>query len=109
LGFSRGSFAATSWGPQKDSSAGAIAASGLLDLAQQTESPEHRIAYRNTALVMLDALVQPEYLADETPGWEGILKHGVYHTKKSLGVDESVMWGDFFFVDALSKVLKPGF
>ena len=94
------------WGPQKDSSAGAIAASGLLDLAKQSDSPEDRIAYRNTALAMLDALVQPEYLANETPGWEGVLKHGVYHTKKNLGVDESVMWGEFFFVEALSKALS---
>ena len=54
---------------------------------------------------MLDALVAPEYLASATPGWEGILKHGVYHTKKNLGVDESVMWGEFFFVEALTKVV----
>ena len=37
--------------------------------------------------------------------WEGILKHGVYHTKKQLGVDESVMWGEFFLVEALTKVV----
>jgi unsaturated chondroitin disaccharide hydrolase len=92
-------------GAQKESSAGAIAASGLLDLARQTASPERSIAYRTTALAMLDALVSPEYLAIETPGWEGILKHGVYHTVKNLGVDESVMWGDFFFVEALTKVV----
>jgi len=96
------------WGPQKESSAAAIAASGLLDLAEQTSSREHALAYRNTALVMLDVLTQPEYLANETPGWEGILKHGVYHTKKNLGVDESVMWGDFFFVEGLSKVVREG-
>lgn len=94
------------WGPQKDSSAAAIAASGLLDLSQQTKSPEHALAYRNTALVMLDKLVTPEYLARETPDWEGILKHGVYHTAKGLGVDESVMWGEFFFCEALCKVLN---
>jgi unsaturated chondroitin disaccharide hydrolase len=58
---------------------------------------------------MLDALVQPEYLAIETPGWEGILKHGVYHTKKNLGVDESVMWGEYFFVEALTKVVMNQF
>ena len=28
--------------------------------------------------------------------WEGILKGGVYHVHKGLGVDESVMWGEFF-------------
>lgn len=96
------------WGRQKETSAGAIAASGLLDLARQTPSEEHALAYHNTALVMLDALCDPEYLAIDTPGWEGILKHGVYHTKKNLGVDESVMWGEFFFVEALTKVVMEG-
>jgi unsaturated chondroitin disaccharide hydrolase len=90
------------WGAQKETSAAAIAASGLLDLALQSKSPA-RPAYRETALAMLDALCEPEYLAIDTPGWEGILKHGVYHTKKNLGVDESVMWGEFFFVEALTK------
>lgn len=93
------------WGAQKESSAGAIAASGLLDLARQTRSPEKAARYRQTALAMLDALASPEYLASQTPGWEGILKHGVYHTAKNLGVDESVMWGEFFFVEALTKVV----
>lgn len=93
------------WGRQKDSSASAIAASGLLDLARLTKSAEQAIAYRTTALAMLDALVEPEYLGRETPGWEGILKHGVYHTEKNLGVDQSVMWGEFFFVEALTKVV----
>jgi len=93
------------WGPQKDSSAAAIAASGLLDLERQTKSIDRAVMYRQTALAMLDALVQPEYLAIETPGWEGTLKHGVYHTAKGLGVDESVMWGEYFFVEALLKAL----
>ena len=50
-------------------------------------------------------LLDPEFLADETPGWEGILKHGSYHERLDLGVDESVMWGEYFFVEALDKLL----
>lgn len=95
------------WGSQKDSSATAIAASGLLDLAAQTTSTERAVEYRRAALAMLEALLSAEYLASQTPGWEGILKHGVYHTAKGLGVDESVMWGDFFFVEALTKLIVP--
>ena len=91
------------WGAQKDTSAAAIAASALLDLERQTESDDLARVYRDTATAMLDALVQLEYLAIQTPGWEGILKHGVYHTAKNLGVDESVMWGEYFFVEALTK------
>ena len=93
------------WGGQKDSSAGAIAASGLLDLAEQTSSPEEAQNYRATAIMMLDALVEPDYLASNVSDSEGILKHGVYHTAKNLGVDESVMWGEFFLVEALTKVV----
>ena len=92
------------WGRRKTVRPAAIAASGLLDLERQTTSLDRAVAYRQTALAMLDALVAPEYLAVDTPGWEGILKHGVYHTDKNLGVDESVMWGEYFFVEALMKV-----
>jgi unsaturated chondroitin disaccharide hydrolase len=53
----------------------------------------------------VDTLTGPEFLAADTPGWEGILKHGAYHEKRGLGVDESVMWGEYFFLEALSKVL----
>ena len=54
------------------------------------------------------ALVQGEQRTqsfDNDPGWEGILKRGVYHIHKKFGVDESVMWGEFFFVEALAKAL----
>ncbi|MBS0209824.1 MAG: glycoside hydrolase family 88 protein [Planctomycetes bacterium] len=93
------------WGAQKDSSAGAIVASALLDLELQTKEEGRAVVYRDTAQAMLDALCTPEYLGSGQPGWEGVLRHGVYHTKKNLGVDESVMWGDFFFVEALDKAL----
>jgi unsaturated chondroitin disaccharide hydrolase len=45
------------------------------------------------------------HLAWSTPGWEGVLEHGVYYIHKKLGVDESVMWGDSFFLECLDKVL----
>jgi unsaturated chondroitin disaccharide hydrolase len=31
--------------------------------------------------------------------------HGVYHFHQKLGVDESVMWGEFFFLEAVAKAL----
>ncbi len=94
-------------GAQKDSSAAAIAASGLLDLERQTNSLDRAVAYRQTALAMLDALSGPEYLAEQSPLWQGVLMHAVYHTARNLGVDESVAWGDYFFVEALTKVVHP--
>jgi unsaturated chondroitin disaccharide hydrolase len=88
-----------------DSSAGAVTASGLLDLSEQVSDPAEADRYRSAALTILDTLCSDEFLARSRPGWEGILLHGVYHYHKGLGVDESVAWGDHFFVEALVKAL----
>ena len=89
-----------------ESSAAAIAASGLLQLAELTGDPIRARLYHDYAYQIVDTLTGPEFLAAETPGWEGILKHGLYHQKKGLGVDESVMWGDYFFLEAVDRVLS---
>ena len=73
------------------------------NLAIQSE----RSVIADATLTILDSLSDDYYLASTTPGWEGVLKHAVYHFHKKLGVDESVMWGDFFFLEAMHKVLGP--
>ena len=88
-----------------ESSAAAIAASGLFNLAKLTGDPARARLYHDYALQILDTLTGPEFLANETPGWEGVLRHGMYHERKGLGVDESVMWGDYFFLEAVNKAL----
>ena len=88
----------------EDSSAAAIAASGLYDLSLISPSFEKRKLYRDYFHRIMNSLTTDKYLGRE-PGYEGILKHGVYHIHKKLGVDESVMWGEYFFVEALSKAL----
>lgn len=91
---------------QDDSSASAIAASGLWQLSDLTRDPARSARYADAALSILDALCTDRYVAWSDDDWEGILKHGVYHKNKGLGVDESVMWGDFFFIEAVDKVLR---
>jgi len=95
-------------GPHRiwDSSAGAIAASGLWNLAGLTPSEEKRQRYRDGALEIISTLTSDEFLARNHPGQEGILLHAVYHFHKKLGVDESVIWGDHFFVEALVNTMS---
>jgi unsaturated chondroitin disaccharide hydrolase len=88
-----------------DSSAGAIAASGLWDLSEQVGAGPDQDRYRAAALTLLETLCSDAFLARGRPGWEGVLLHGVYHVHKKLGVDESVAWGEHFFVEALVKAL----
>lgn len=93
-------------GPQHwDSSAAAIAASGFWDLAEAVPDPAEKERYYQATLTILETLSSDAFLARNTPGWEGILRHGVYHLHKGLGVDESVAWGEHFFVEALVKAL----
>jgi len=91
-----------------DTSAGAIAASGLFTLADLIDEHDHSSAlrYRRSALKMIEALTHDSLMGWSTPGWEGILKRGVYHIHKKLGVDESVMWGEHFFLEAVMKALR---
>ncbi len=87
-----------------ESSAAAIAAGGFLNLSELVEDEAEASRSRAYAGRILDTLLTPEFLAYETPGWEGLLKHGMYHQRKGLGVDESVMWGEYFLMEALYRV-----
>jgi unsaturated chondroitin disaccharide hydrolase len=88
-----------------ESSAATIAARGLFALSESLSDPEMAGSYRARAHRILNTLIGPEFLADQTPGWGGILKHGIYHERKQLGVDESVMWGEYFFLSAIDSLL----
>jgi len=88
-----------------DTSAAAIAASGLLRLCRMLPDPVKGFYYWSSALRILRTLCE-EHTARGDAKWEGILKGGVYHIHKGLGVDESVMWGDYFFCEALESALR---
>jgi unsaturated chondroitin disaccharide hydrolase len=88
-----------------DTSTAAIAASGLLRLCRLLHDPVKGHYYWSTAILILRTLCE-KHLAKKDKKWEGILKGGVYHLQKELGVDESVMWGEYFFVEALEQALS---
>jgi len=89
-----------------ETSAAAIAAGGLWQLACLVEDGTAAHFYADYAVRLLLRLCQPDMLAADDPAWEGLLKHGSYHERKHLGVDESVMWGDYWFLDTLDTILR---
>jgi unsaturated chondroitin disaccharide hydrolase len=90
----------------RESSAAAIVAAGLLRLARLSGDPAKGVLYRDAAYRILVTLCSEPYLARGVSGWEGILRQGIYHLHKGLGVAESVMWGEYFFVEALERALR---
>jgi unsaturated chondroitin disaccharide hydrolase len=91
--------------PLADTSAAAIAAGGMLRLSNLVSTSAKARLYRAAALRTLETLCR-RHTAQADSAWEGILKGGVYHLHKNLGVNESVMWGDYFFVEALAAALR---
>jgi len=90
----------------RDSSAAAITAAGFLAMARLHPDPEKGAAWRGHAQAMLDCLCT-DYLAHED--WHrGLLKHGCYSIPHRDGVDSAVLFGDYFFVEALMAALSPG-
>lgn len=85
----------------RDSSAAAIAASGLLELSRLEKSASRQERYKNTAEKILTTLSGTQYLnvKKET---DGVLLHGTYN-KREGNFDQSTIWGDYYFLEALLK------
>jgi unsaturated chondroitin disaccharide hydrolase len=88
-----------------DSSAAAVAACGLSSLSERTADAARGAAYRRGARRILETLLTEEFLTVGRSDQEGILLHGTYHRPRGWGVDESVIWGDYFFLELIERFL----
>ncbi|HJZ69900.1 MAG TPA: glycoside hydrolase family 88 protein [Blastocatellia bacterium] len=89
-----------------DSSAAAIVAAAFWKLKDIEGTRRDSKVYRSATFGILDTLTSDEFLGSDDAKHEGILRHGVYHRPMNWGIDESVMWGDYFFMEALHMVLS---
>jgi unsaturated chondroitin disaccharide hydrolase len=87
-----------------DSSAAAIAAGAFWKLKDIAETEGSATIYRQAALQILSTLTGEGFSNDSSR--EGILRQGVYHKPMNWGVNESMMWGDYFFMETLYTVLQ---
>ena len=81
----------------QDSSAAAIVSSGLLDLSALSGKK----GFRDVAINILSSLCD-NYLSGKNEN--GILKHGCFHKPAGIGVDESLILGDYYFIEAIMKM-----
>jgi len=87
----------------RDSSAAAIAASGLVDLALVDPDPERRSAYEAAATAILESLMSPAYTSRR--GDPSVLLHGTY--LRSAGIsDRGLAFGDTFYLEALLRLRR---
>ncbi len=98
-------------GEPRDSSAGAIAACGMLEMCKYLDEGKAAF-YRAQAERMAIALWQTCAVKDKSQS-NGLLLHGVYakkspyNTVNNYGVDECNTWGDYFWLELLTRLSKP--
>lgn len=91
---------------ERDSSAAAIAACGMLELAKHLPLVEEsRRRYENAALLTLESLAA-HYTTVTRPESNGILLHAVYGKPLGNGIDECCIWGDYYYFEALVRTYQ---
>jgi hypothetical protein len=86
----------------RDASAAAIAASGLFELSTCTTDKRLRTKYIKAAENILRSLSSSSYLAEGTPS-HAILNHCVGHKPNNSEIDVSLIYADYYFLEALSR------
>ena len=95
----------------RDSSSAAIAVCGFLEMSKYLDE-ESRAYYTSVAKKIMYSLINNYQVKDKSIS-NGQLLHGTYakktpyNTCKNSGVDECVIWGDYFFMEALTRVSRP--
>lgn len=92
--------------PVLDSAAGAIMACGLLDLGALHPEPVERRRWTQEGTRLLAGLCA-NHVAHED-GHRGLLKNGCYSKPHDIGPVAAVMFGDYYFVEAISRLVMPG-
>ncbi len=94
----------------RDSSSASIVACGLLEMAKHVDHTQAE-TYRSIARKMLKALLDGYSVKDPKVS-NGLVLHATYSKKSPYntctpeGVDECASWGDYFYMEALTRLDK---
>ena len=94
----------------RDSSSASIAACGLLEMAAYMEKDEAK-KYESIAAKIMKSVVDSYAVKDKEIS-NGLVLHSTYSTHTPFntcdhkGVDECNVWGDYFYLEALTRLIK---
>ncbi|WNQ10136.1 glycoside hydrolase family 88 protein [Paenibacillus aurantius] len=96
---------------KRDSSASAIVAAGVQELLHHLDVSDPDRAFLQDGLQRsMEGLVN-SYATLEDPEAEGFLKRGSYSVRGGAAPDDYVIWGDYYYLEALMRLEKgiPGY
>lgn len=94
----------------RDSSSGSIAACGMLEMIKNLELEDGAI-YKKYAMQIMKSLYD-NYAVKDPSTSNGLVLHSTYsnhspyNTCNHYGVDECNSWGDYFYMEALTRLYK---
>ena len=86
----------------RDTSAAAVAASGLLELARRDPDPARRARYTQAGRDTVAALSSSPWLTTATSS-EAVLAHGTYSAPAGNS-DTGLIWGDYYLQEAMLRL-----
>ncbi|AIQ54355.1 glycoside hydrolase family 88 protein [Paenibacillus sp. FSL R7-0331] len=98
-------------GTARDSSASAIFVCGVLELLDHLpENDPDRSLLSEAVNQSMDSLISSYFTAGK-PDEEGFLRHGSYSVRGNSSPDDFMIWGDYFFLEALLRLEQgiPGY
>ena len=91
----------------RDTSSAAIACCGMLEAIKYMSNDDPlRAIYVNAVNRIMNALIDG-YTSKDCPESNGILMHQTYALPQGIGIDEHNIWGDYFFIEALHRLVEP--
>jgi unsaturated chondroitin disaccharide hydrolase len=70
------------------------------------ESDPKRQEYVKACNKIMNSLID-HYTTKDVPEANGLLLHATYSKPGNVGVDEMNIWGDYFYMEALHRMLDP--
>jgi len=91
---------------ERDASAGAIAASALLELAQYTTAGKEKTEFISSAETMIRSLATPVYRAKLGENGGFLLLHSTGALPLNSEIDVPLVYADYYFLEALGRYKK---
>ncbi|MBR3761620.1 MAG: glycoside hydrolase family 88 protein [Lachnospiraceae bacterium] len=91
----------------RDSSAAVINACGMLEMCKYLPdtAPEKQI-YQNAAAQLVEAVID-RCTGDIGRDYDGLICHVTHACPQKIGIDECAVYGDYFYLEALLRMVKP--
>ena len=97
----------TSGDHPRDTSAGAIAVCGMLEMCKYLpDDSEEKAIFESAAAQMLEAIID-DYTGDIGVEYDGLIHHVTHAKPQGQGIDECAVYGDYFYLEALHRYLNP--